>query len=93
MTEAVQTTIRALVELLDHDEDWDSYGASRIGLEGIIAAIRYVDSTFHDDAPAPSVVPTSGGGVQLEWHVDGVDREIEFSFHGAIVGCLLVPSD
>lgn len=91
MTEAVQTTIRALVKLLDLEYNWDSYGAPRIGIEGIIAAIRFVDSTFHDDMLAPSVVPTSGGGVQLEWHVDGVDREMEFSFHGTMVGCLLVP--
>ncbi|HEY3241769.1 MAG TPA: hypothetical protein VGM03_00330 [Phycisphaerae bacterium] len=31
-----------------------------------------------DDAPAPAVVPTSRGGLQLEWHTRGIDLEIEF---------------
>jgi hypothetical protein len=26
--------------------------------------------------PAPSIVPTHGGGLQLEWHVGGVDVEL-----------------
>jgi hypothetical protein len=31
-----------------------------------------------NDAPAPSVVPLSDGGVQLEWHRRGRNLEIEF---------------
>ena len=30
----------------------------------------------------PSVVPTEPGGVQLEWHIGGVDIEIEFNEKG-----------
>ena len=29
------------------------------------------------DLPSPSIVPTSRGGVQIEWHVKGIDLEIE----------------
>jgi hypothetical protein len=32
-----------------------------------------------DGLPPPSVVPASGGGIQLEWHL-GV-RELEIEFH------------
>ena len=30
-----------------------------------------------DDMPAPDVVPTYEGGVQFEWHRNGIDIEIE----------------
>jgi hypothetical protein len=30
-----------------------------------------------DDIPAPIVTPTSKGGIQLEWHCNGVDLEVE----------------
>ena len=29
--------------------------------------------------PRPAVVPTVKGGVQLEWHANGLDLEIEIS--------------
>lgn len=47
---------------------WDSYGACAIAPDAIRAA-RVMLS-------APSVVPCSDGGVQLEWHRDGFDIEI-----------------
>jgi hypothetical protein len=30
-----------------------------------------------DGAPTPSLVPTRRGTVQIEWHVGGIDLEIE----------------
>jgi hypothetical protein len=34
-------------------------------------------SVLDSGTPKPSVVPTSRGGIQLEWHRAGVDLEIE----------------
>jgi hypothetical protein len=30
-----------------------------------------------DETPAPFLVPTSSGGIQMEWHLKGIDVEIE----------------
>jgi len=32
---------------------------------------------MRDGTPVPSIVPTNSGGIQLEWHRNGVDLEIE----------------
>jgi hypothetical protein len=43
----------------------------------VIGFVRSVlESTMSSEAPAPSVVPMSGGGIQLEWHTGGFDIEL-----------------
>jgi hypothetical protein len=44
----------------------------------VAQALELVFKTLRDDSPAPSVVPTSSGGLQLEWHTGGIDLEVEF---------------
>jgi hypothetical protein len=38
------------------------------------------------DSPAPSVVPTSRGGVQLEWHTPLGELEISVNAAGSVSG-------
>ena len=36
------------------------------------------------NTPAPSIVPTVRGGLQLEWHQTQIDLEVEITPHGTI---------
>jgi len=74
----VEPTVQSLKKLLDLPPDWDSYGGSPIDPTCVYAALILVSGILPDNAPAPSVVPTSRGGLQLEWHTRGVDLEVEF---------------
>ena len=64
-------------EILDLPPNWDSYGGHEIDPDCIRAALWLLFRIMRDDTPAPSVVPTSTGSVQLEWHESGLDVEIE----------------
>ena len=75
--EWLESTNEALRELLALPPNWGSYGAAPIRVESVMAAIDLLRAIMQDDSPAPAVVPTSQGLVQLEWHRDGVDLEIE----------------
>jgi hypothetical protein len=55
---------------------WDGYAAAPIGLSGIGFARSVLESTMATHTPAPSIVPTHGGGLQLEWHEGGADIEL-----------------
>ena len=57
--------------------NWDSYGAHPVNPECVSYALQLLRSTMQPDTPPPDVVPTSGGGVQIEWHTRGIDLEIE----------------
>jgi len=56
---------------------WDSYGARAPDPSCVLAAWQLLAAVMRDDIPAPAVVPTVRGGVQLEWHRNGADLEIE----------------
>lgn len=73
----VEPTLRTLGGLFLLPAGWDSYGGRSLDPSSILAAWRLLSAVMRDDSPAPSVVPTARGGVQLEWHRNGVDLEIE----------------
>lgn len=70
-----------LTELLELPQGWDSYGASTIDPKAVDAASRLLDVLDHD----PAVIPCNHGGVQLEWHRDGLELEVEISAAGEII--------
>ena len=74
----LEPTVRSLGELLQLKPNWDSYGAQPVDSHCVAAALQLALDTLRDNTPAPSVVPTSRGGLQLEWHTRGLDLEVEF---------------
>ena len=73
---------QALNSLLALPMNWDSYGASPINSECVSYALQLLRSTMKADTPAPAVVPTCAGGIQIEWHTRGIDLEIEIRSPG-----------
>lgn len=59
-------------------DNWDTYGAHPIDPQLIAAALQFLIHGIPNAAPLPSAVPTTAGGIQLEWHCNGVDLEITF---------------
>jgi hypothetical protein len=57
-------------------KDWDSYGAEPLDAATVDKARAFL--------AAASVGPTVMGGVQIEWHIHGLDIEIEFLPDGSI---------
>lgn len=68
---------KKLCELLDLPPNWDSYGALPIEPRNVAIALDILNETINTGTPRPSVVPTNQGGVQLEWHTDGIDLEVK----------------
>jgi hypothetical protein len=72
-----EATVLKLVHLLGLPEGWDSYGARQIQQAAVNSAFTLLELAAPDETPSPSIVPTSEGGVQLEWHAWGVDLELD----------------
>lgn len=70
-------TAQGLTGLLYLAPNWDSYGARPIDPVHVFAALELLVLVMQDGTPAPAVVPTNRDGVQLEWHTQGIDLEIE----------------
>jgi hypothetical protein len=66
----------ALEELRELRKDWDSYGAAPVSPVMIGAAYELLQQIVPARVPMPSIVPTSNGSVQIEWHTHGIDLEV-----------------
>ncbi len=78
-------SLNALQRVSRLPDDWDSYGGRPIAdlaVMGALKALFQVLAHQSRELPAPAVVPTSEGGVQLEWHRGEGDIEIRVSPSG-----------
>jgi hypothetical protein len=70
--------MQGFVDLLTLPPNWNSYGAGAIDLDVVRTAMTFINEVLGPQSPAPSVVPLSSGGLQLEWHRKGMDLEMVF---------------
>lgn len=76
--------IARLQSFMKLERGWDSYDAAPINpLPVMIGIIMQT---------APAVVPLSNGGVQMEWHRDGWDIELEITPDGCAILDFLAPA-
>jgi hypothetical protein len=75
--------IRSIVNRIDYlltlSEGWDGPGSGALDFECAMEAISFMLSTAAHETPAPQLIPTSDSGVQIEWHMGGIDLEVRFS--------------
>jgi hypothetical protein len=71
--------VRALVKLAGLPAGWDSYGAPPLRRDAGHFALEILHGVMRPRTPAPQVVPSSAGGIQLEWHEKGIDLELHIT--------------
>jgi hypothetical protein len=76
---------RKLMSFVNLEPNWNSYGARPVHESVARAASDLLRQLVRRTAPEPSVVPTSGGGVQFEWHTRNHDLEIELPSPGRLL--------
>lgn len=76
-----------LNSLLRLPPNWNSYGSAPVSTLAIQRAYQFLLHALPPSTPTPSIVPTPSGCVQLEWHQDDIDIEIEFQPTG--IECLV----
>lgn len=88
-------TLNRLREIEELGANWDSYGSEapdRVAVEKARSLIREVNvesvNSARGAAVPYSVVPLSGGGVQVEWRGDAATIEVEIGSEG-VLGYLL----
>ena len=56
---------------------WDGYAGQPVSPNVAQFAAKLIEHLFTDAVPAPQLVPGSDGTLQLEWHLNGYDIEID----------------
>lgn len=81
--------LRTLLKFTALPEHWDSYSGSPLRWDVGMFALNVLSSIMQSQTPAPHLVPSSDGSLQIEWHQKGMDLELyitapyccEMSFH------------
>jgi hypothetical protein len=68
-----------LVEHVQMPEGWDGYGAPAPTMDAAFFALLILSKIMRVRSPIPHVVPSSTGGIQLEWHEKDIDLELHIS--------------
>jgi hypothetical protein len=71
-------TATAMLQMTRLPLGWDARNGCQIDRNTIQKALRWLATLLDSDTEKPSIVPTVTGGVQVEWHMGGVDIEIYF---------------
>jgi len=71
------TVLGRVQHLMALRPNWDSYGSRPIEPNSVFYALEFLRTSMTQEGKAPQIVPTSKGGLQLEWHANGVDLEVD----------------
>ncbi|MCY4657266.1 MAG: hypothetical protein OXC80_10695 [Gammaproteobacteria bacterium] len=75
-----QSFFLRLVELCNLPKNWDGYKGVSVSIECATFALELMGTLrTRSQFPLPQVVPGSDGTLQLEWHQNGFDIEIDIA--------------
>jgi hypothetical protein len=67
--------VATLCRYLELSPNWDSYGGKPLRHDAGMFALQVLNGIMNESIPVPAIVPVSSGGVQFEWHQNGLDIE------------------
>ena len=73
-----EKAIRRLTDLALLRMGWDGHQGLPLDRDTMEFAVTIIAGLMRPSVPIPSIVPLSYGGLQIEWHRNGWDVEIEF---------------
>lgn len=82
--EALMPVIQRAAELAALPRGWNSYDARPVSAKALHGAIEFLLEYAAPDVDRPALVPTVRGGLQLEWHNNGLDVEVEVAPDGHV---------
>ena len=89
----LRTVLDQLERLTSLESDWDGYGAPVIQPSLIIHTLNFLEATALKSAPAPAIVATNRGSIQLEWHRRGHEIDVEIAPDGSFEACSEAPDE
>lgn len=69
--------IDKLNDLTSLERGWDGYSARAVRFDTANFALRMLEHICPVDSPAPQIIPGVNGDLQIEWHTDNGDIELD----------------
>lgn len=75
--------VSRLERLATLEKNWDAEGAASPSSAAFLESLDLLADLMERDTPPPAIVPTSQGGLSLEWHSGTQSIEVEVPSRGA----------
>jgi hypothetical protein len=72
-------TLARIEELAQLEENWDGRGSAEIRTDALSFALSVLLQVMPPSASAPAIIPLGHGGIQLLWHNQDNDLEVEIA--------------
>lgn len=89
----LRTVLSEFERLTSLEADWDGYGAPVIQPSLIIHTLNFLEATALESGPAPAIVATGRGSIQLEWHRRGHEIDVEIAPDGSFEASVESPNE
>lgn len=76
-TDWINSLRARLNELTSLPFGWDGYYGRPVSFDNVTFAANLIEQLYTNDIPHPQLVPGSDGTLQIEWHFNQVDIEID----------------
>ena len=73
----IQVLSERFNELTSLPRGWDGYNGVPVAFNCALFAANLIERLCVENVPAPQLVPGADGTLQLEWHMNGFDLEID----------------
>jgi hypothetical protein len=78
-TKWLPEAFRDISELVCMPAGWDSYSAPSPRRDAGLFALEVLNRIMRPGTPSPQIVPSSSGGLQIEWHEKDIDLELHIT--------------
>ena len=68
---------------------WDGYNGKPVSWQCAQFAMEILQRLYRENVPPPSIVPGSDGSLQMEWHRNGYDVELDILSVNNVVATLI----
>ncbi|MEM7242999.1 MAG: hypothetical protein AAF429_12505 [Pseudomonadota bacterium] len=72
------TLEKKLEELVSLEPGWDGYKGLALNFRVAGYALEVLNRMYVPNVPPPCLVPIANGTLQAEWHINGMDLELQF---------------
>ena len=73
----MRTLEKRFNNIVSLDNGWDGYQAKPVSFSIAQFAASIIERLYSPQVPPPSIVPGSDGTMQIEWHFNGYDIELD----------------
>jgi hypothetical protein len=73
----METLRQRFNELVNLPVGWDGYAGMAVTFDCAVFAANFLERLYVSEVPAPDLVPGSDGSIQIEWHRNGFDIELD----------------